>query len=99
MKVVLAGAYGNLGADVFRSLIGDGHEVVALDMMERDIGITTGFTFIKVDVTDSKTLNGVCDGADASREISVRAGSQKEWPHLCDPPSDRVFMEQVIMPI
>ena len=65
MKVVLAGAYGNLGADVFRSLIGDGHEVVALDMMERDIGITTGFTFIKVDVTDPKTLNGVCDGADA----------------------------------
>ena len=65
MKVVLAGAYGNLGADVFRSLIKDGHEVVALDMAERDIGITTGFKFIKVDVTDPNTLKGVCDGADA----------------------------------
>lgn len=30
MKVVLAGAYGNLGADVFRELIKAGHEVVAL---------------------------------------------------------------------
>ena len=65
MKVVLAGAYGNLGTDVFCSLIKDGHEVVALDMASRDIGITTGFKFIKVDVTDPNTLKGVCDGADA----------------------------------
>lgn len=65
MKVVLAGAYGNLGADVFRTLVKEGHEVVALDMQQRDIGITDGFKFIKIDVTDPKTLEGVCDGADA----------------------------------
>ena len=65
MKVVLAGAYGNLGADVFRSLIAKGHEVIALDMAQRDIGIDSGFKFIKIDVTDPKTLEGVCDGADA----------------------------------
>ena len=65
MKVVLAGAYGNLGADVFKALIKEGHEVVALDMMQRDIGITSGFEFKKVDVTNPKTLEGVCDGADA----------------------------------
>ena len=65
MKVVLAGAYGNLGADVFRTLVKEGHEVVALDMLQRDIGITDGFKFIKIDVTDPKTLEGVCDGADA----------------------------------
>ena len=64
MKVVLAGAYGNLGADVFRTLIKEGHEVVALDMMQRDIGVTYGFKFIQIDVTDPKTLEGVCDGAD-----------------------------------
>ena len=61
MKVVLAGAYGNLGADVFRTLIKEGHEVVALDMMQRDIGVTDGFEFVKIDVTDPKTLEGVCD--------------------------------------
>jgi uncharacterized protein YbjT (DUF2867 family) len=64
MKVVLAGAYGNLGADIFKALIKEGHEVVALDMMERDLGITEGFTFKKVDVTKPETLKGTCDGAD-----------------------------------
>ena len=64
MKVVLAGAYGNLGSDVFKTLNREGHEVVALDMMERDIGVTSNFKFIQVDVTDPKTLEGVCDGAD-----------------------------------
>lgn len=64
MKVVLAGAYGNLGADVFRELIGNGHEVIALDMVQRDIGISSGFKFFKMDVTDPKTLEGVMDGAD-----------------------------------
>ena len=43
MKVVLAGAYGNLGADVFRELVKNGHEVIALDIAQRDIGIDSGF--------------------------------------------------------
>ena len=64
MKVVLAGAYGNLGADIFRTLTAEGHEVIALDMMQRDIGVSSGYRFIKIDVTDPKTLEGVCDGAD-----------------------------------
>ena len=65
MKVVLAGAYGNLGSDIFRELIKEGHEVIALDMMQKDIGVTSGFQFFKVDVTDPATLEGTCDGADA----------------------------------
>jgi uncharacterized protein YbjT (DUF2867 family) len=65
MKVVLAGAYGNLGADVFRELVKNGHEVIALDIAQRDIGIDSGFKFIRIDVTDPKTLEGVCNGADA----------------------------------
>ena len=65
MKVVLAGAYGNLGADVFRELIKAGHYVVALDMAQRDIGVESGFRFVKIDVTDPKTLEGVCEGSDA----------------------------------
>ena len=65
MKVVLAGAFGNLGADIFRALVKEGHEVVALDMMTRDIGIDEkAYTFKKVDVTKPETLKGTCDGAD-----------------------------------
>lgn len=64
MKVVLAGAYGNLGADIFRELLKGGHEVVALDMMQRDLGFEGNYSFTKIDVTDPETLKGTCDGAD-----------------------------------
>ena len=64
MKVVLAGAYGNLGAHIFESLLKAGHEVVAADMIERDLGLTGKFTFKKIDVTKPETLKGLCDGAD-----------------------------------
>ena len=33
MKVVLAGAYGNLGAEIFKALLKAGHEVVAADIL------------------------------------------------------------------
>ncbi len=65
MKIVLAGAYGNLGSDIFRALLAAGHEVVAADMIERDLGLVGKYTFRKLDVTDPDALKGLCDGADA----------------------------------
>lgn len=64
MKVVLAGAYGNLGADIFKALLRDGHEVIAADLAERDLGVSGNYTFRKIDVTDPASLKGLCDGAD-----------------------------------
>lgn len=64
MKVVLAGAYGNLGADILKRLVKDNHEVVALDLVQRDLGIEGNVTFKKIDVKNPETLVGVCDGAD-----------------------------------
>ncbi len=64
MKIVLAGAYGNLGSDVFKALLKAGHTVVAADMVERDLGLTGDFTFRKLDVTKPDALKGLCDGAD-----------------------------------
>ena len=64
MKVVLAGAYGNLGADIFKALLKEGHEVVALDMMQRDLELNGKYSFKKINVTDPATLKGTCDGAD-----------------------------------
>ena len=64
MKVVLAGAYGNLGADIFKTLLKEGHEVVALDMMQRELELSGNYSFTKVDVTKPETLKGTCDGAD-----------------------------------
>ena len=34
MKVVLAGAFGNLGADILKCLCAAGHEVIAADLKE-----------------------------------------------------------------
>lgn len=64
MKVVLAGAYGNLGSDIFKALLKEGHSVVALDMIEKDLTVTGDFKFVKIDVTNPETLKGTCDGAD-----------------------------------
>lgn len=64
MKVVLAGAYGNLGIEIFKELIRNGHEVVALGRSQRDLGIIGSYTFHKIDVTKPETLKGLFDGAD-----------------------------------
>lgn len=64
MKIVLAGAYGNLGSDIFKALLKAGHTVVAADMIERDLGLEGGFSFRKLDVTKPEALKGLCDGAD-----------------------------------
>ena len=65
MKIVLAGAYGHLGSDIFRALLEAGHEVVAADVVERDLGLKGNYTFKKLDVTHPEALKGLCDGADA----------------------------------
>lgn len=65
MKIVLAGAYGNLGSDIFRALLAAGHQVTAADVAERDLRLHGDYTFRKLDVTDPEALKGLCDGADA----------------------------------
>ncbi len=65
MKVVLAGAFGKLGSDILRALVRDGHEVLAIDMVTREIPEIEGKYEKKVvDVTKPEMLAGVCDGAD-----------------------------------
>ena len=65
MKVVLAGAFGNLGAEILKCLCAAGHEVVAADLKERPIEGTEGkYTFACINATKPETLEGLCDGAD-----------------------------------
>lgn len=66
MKIVLAGAFGKLGSDILKSLVRDGHTVVAIDLATREIqGIEGKYTTKKIDVTEPSTLKGLCDGMDA----------------------------------
>lgn len=65
MKVVLAGAFGNLGAEILKKLVADGHEVVAAGRTEKPVPGTEGkYTFFAIDAMKPETLNGLCDGAD-----------------------------------
>ena len=65
MKVVLAGAFGNLGADILRELVKQGHEVVAADLKTKEIpGLEGKYTPRAMDVTKPETLKGLCEGAD-----------------------------------
>ena len=65
MKVVLAGACGNLGAEILKCLCAAGHEVVAADLKERPVeGCEGKYTFRAINATKPETLTGLCDGAD-----------------------------------
>lgn len=65
MKVVLAGAFGNLGAEILKSLCAAGHEVVAADMREIPVpGCEGKYAFVKIDATKPETMKGLCDGAE-----------------------------------
>lgn len=65
MKIVLAGACGHLGSDIFRELLNKGHTVAATDRVDCGLELTGDFTFQKLDITEPDTLKGLCDGADA----------------------------------
>ena len=65
MKVVLAGAFGNLGAEILKCLCADGHDVVAADLRETAVeGCEGKYLFKSIDATNPETLKGLCDGAD-----------------------------------
>lgn len=65
MKVVLAGAFGNLGAEILKCLVREGHEVVAADLKERPVeGCEGKYTFRSIDATSPETLKGLCEGAE-----------------------------------
>lgn len=65
MKVLLAGAFGNLGFEILKKLVSAGHDVVAADLKEKDVPELKGkYVFAPINVTDAKTLEGIFDGVD-----------------------------------
>ncbi|MCR5741590.1 MAG: NmrA family NAD(P)-binding protein [Gammaproteobacteria bacterium] len=65
MKVVLCGAFGNLGTEILKHLIDAGHTVVAADLFEKDVeGYSGKYLPRVIDVTNKESLKGLCDGAD-----------------------------------
>lgn len=65
MKVVLAGAFGKLGTDILKLLVSQGLNVVAADMVLKEVEGLRDFVTRRIDVTKPETLKGLCDDADA----------------------------------
>ena len=85
MKVLLAGAFGNLGADILKNLIKNGHDVVAADVAERDLGIEKTYDFRKIDVTKPETLKGICEGCETViTTVGLTKGSATVTPYEID---------------
>lgn len=65
MKVLLAGAFGNLGFEILKVLVKGKHKVIAADLKEKENnGLEGKYTFKAIDATDAKTMEGICDGVD-----------------------------------
>ena len=63
MKILLAGAFGNLGIEILRVLCEGGHEVIAADLKEKENnGLEGKYTFRAIDATKKETMKGICDG-------------------------------------
>ena len=62
MKILLAGAFGNLGAEILKALDKAGHEIVAADLKEGKCDAK--YSFRQIDATNPDTLKGICDGCD-----------------------------------
>ena len=66
MKVVLAGAFGNLGYEILKVLCERGYEVVAADLKEKENnGLEGRYSFRSIDATNAASLKGLCEGAEA----------------------------------
>lgn len=65
MKVLLAGAFGNLGFEILKQLVEKKYEVIAADLKEKEnSGLEGKYTFKAIDATNPETLKGICDGVD-----------------------------------
>ncbi|MCR4633557.1 MAG: NAD(P)H-binding protein [Erysipelotrichaceae bacterium] len=65
MKILLAGAFGNLGFEILKALANEKYEVIAADLKEKEgNGLEGKYVFKAIDATDPKTLSGICDGVD-----------------------------------
>ena len=62
MKVLLAGAFGNLGFEILKALTEKKYEVVAADLKEKENnGLEGKYTFKAIDATDPATLEEDAD--------------------------------------
>lgn len=65
MKILLAGAFGNLGFEILKALCATNNEIVAADLKEKENnGLEGKYKYVSIDATNPKSLQGICDGVE-----------------------------------
>ncbi len=96
MKVLLAGAFGHLGQDVLKALVDARHEVLAADVVIRDLEFG-GFTPMKIDMTDPEKLKGVCDGVDVViTTVGLTKASETITPYDIDYGANKNLLDEAV---
>lgn len=96
MKVLLAGAFGHLGSDVLKSLVDAGHEVVAADVVTREMDFG-GFTPLKIDLTNKEAVSGICNGIDVVvTTVGLTKASQTLTPEMIDYGANKTLLDEAI---
>ncbi len=82
MKILCAGAFGNLGIEILKQLTKIDAEIIAADLKEKDFPELKGkYEFIPIDVTKPETLNNICQDVDiVITTIGLTGASTK---HTC----------------
>ena len=94
MKVLLAGGFGHLGSDVLKSLVDAGHEIVAADMVVKELDFK-GFTPLQIDMTNKEKLKGVCDGKDVViTTVGLTKASEKVTAYDIDYGANKNLLEE-----
>ena len=96
MKVLLAGAFGHLGQDVLKALVDAGHEVVAADVVTRELDFG-GFTPVKIDMTDRESLKGCCDGVEVViTTVGLTKASEKVTAYDIDYGANKNLLDEAL---
>ena len=94
MKVLLAGAFGHLGSDVLKSLVDAGHDVIATDMVTKEMDFK-GFTPLQIDMTDKEKLKGCLKGVDVViTTVGLTKASEKVTAYDIDYGANKNLLEE-----
>jgi uncharacterized protein YbjT (DUF2867 family) len=81
MKILIAGAFGNLGREILRTAVFAGHKVTAVDTVVRDVGFG-GFTKKTYEITNPKTMKNLAKGMDVVISTIGLTNQHKTLTHM-----------------
>ena len=96
MKVFLAGAFGHLGSDVLKALVDGKHEVIAADIVTREMDFG-GFTPLQIDLTNKDAIKGILNGVDVVvSTVGLTKASETITPDMVDFGANKNLLDEAL---